>query len=383
MNRPVPWIVAGIAVLFLAAFLLWPKPKPPTAPPVANVYDTIDRFQEELANRTRQKLGASDDFQVIVAQIPYPIGTLMRQGTTIPVDYRACAPGAQPPHLPVPSLFPNYNLSNATAVTFGIDSEALSDVGKAGIDLARNEVVILSFRDTGADILSDRDIKDLIGLKDCRAAIASEPVWLVRGYIDGRRTFTLRRSAGARGELSVAKVGSFDVTPVSGGASVGLTDDSDLRFLQIVSQVALPPPELPVKLAIPITPGHHPLERPGPIPPPSVSATPAPAVTKPTQQAAAGHVFVQIDIADSSGTAAQVVANLRTAGFPVVAKVERVDSAKMPRRAQIRYFNVADLPVARRALAQLTPLFPDAALVRIALPSPPGQLEVWLPKAGG
>ena len=67
----------------------------------------------------------------------------------------------------------------------------------------------------------------------------------------------------------------------------------------------------------------------------------------------------------------------------VASSVEKIDSLKMPIVAQVRYFNEADKPLAETALAQLQKQFPNAKLVRIALPAPTGQLEVWLPRVQG
>jgi hypothetical protein len=61
--------------------------------------------------------------------------------------------------------------------------------------------------------------------------------------------------------------------------------------------------------------------------------------------------------------------------------VEPIPSAKMPNHAQVRYFNASDLGTATKALTILRTLLPNAELMHIALPSPNGQLEVWLPKA--
>ena len=49
-------------------------------------------------------------------------------------------------------------------------------------------------------------------------------------------------------------------------------------------------------------------------------------------------------------------------------------------------FNESDLAIANRCVEILRKAYPDARVVRIGLPSPKGQLEVWLPKvrpAGG
>jgi hypothetical protein len=61
-------------------------------------------------------------------------------------------------------------------------------------------------------------------------------------------------------------------------------------------------------------------------------------------------------------------------------KVQRIPSQKMPNVAQVRYFNDADSALADRCVGILRKVYPNARAVRIGLPSPKGQLEVWLPK---
>ncbi|HTF65699.1 MAG TPA: hypothetical protein VK638_23725 [Edaphobacter sp.] len=53
---------------------------------------------------------------------------------------------------------------------------------------------------------------------------------------------------------------------------------------------------------------------------------------------------------------------------------------KVPDVAQVTYFNASDEAFANRYVEILKQAYPSARVVRIGLPSPKGQLEVWLPR---
>jgi hypothetical protein len=93
-------------------------------------------------------------------------------------------------------------------------------------------------------------------------------------------------------------------------------------------------------------------------------------------------MYVQEDTADTPEDGAKVVQLLRS-GWPaanVESAVQRIASQKMPVVAQVRYFNAADEGLANRCLGILRQAYPGAHAVRVGLPSPSGQLEVWLPR---
>ena len=83
MNKTV------MSVAVCAAFLTGCPITVPVEKPTV-VYTTMDGFLIELAGRASERLGNADDFKIVVTQAYYPIGTLMRAGSTIPIDYTAC-----------------------------------------------------------------------------------------------------------------------------------------------------------------------------------------------------------------------------------------------------------------------------------------------------
>jgi hypothetical protein len=319
---------------------------------------SFDDLSAQLAKRTQEKLGGAADFQVVVTQAVYPIGTLLRQGSTIPIDYSSCVPVTTPPAFGAPSLFPSYSLTRETAAAFGLDDAVLQGVAKAGAKLSRTSGVKLDFADSKISTLSDHDIKTLANVPACSELLSEGPVWLVRGYVFGKRSFRFERAQANDANLSVTKIASFDVKVADGNSGLVISDNDPVGFLQIVSALA-------------------------PKPAPALAPNaPAISVAKPEVGQLAGKVFIQRDTTDTSGADVKVIAALDAANLKVVQKVETVPSTKMPLVAQVRYFNDSDLPLAKTALAALATSFSNAKLVRISLPSPAGQLEVWLPKAG-
>ena len=334
---------------------------------------SMDDLQRQLADRAKARLGNAQDFQVIVTEAEYPVGTLMRQGSTIPVDYRACEPQQPPIRVGAPSLFPSFRLTSDAAASIGLDSGVIARIGDAGVKLSRDTGVTVSFQNTGLSVLSDHDLQTIALSKACNQALAGGLVlWMVRGYVLGQRQFALTATDAAAARLKVLKIGGFDVNPGSGTSSVEVSDPQDVGFLQIISEVKAPP-----------QPPRDPLD-PGDgaaMPGPSTRLVPV-KLTHPTVAIRTGRIYIQQDRTDTSSHAQTVRDALGGVGSTVAEAVQRIDSQKMPDVAQVRYFNPDDLPLADAALARLRATFPSATLVRIPLPAPPGQLEVWLPRTG-
>jgi hypothetical protein len=101
------------------------------------------------------------------------------------------------------------------------------------------------------------------------------------------------------------------------------------------------------------------------------------------QPVGTGPVYLQRDVADSSGNAAKLKDLLAAQAFAVVPQVESIESDKMPSIAQVRYFNKSDEALADKAVAVLRQVYPSAAKLYVGLKAPQGQLEVWLPKTRG
>lgn len=370
---------AAIAALLPLALAACPGPTPaPTPTPSTTAsapgpYNplTMDELVAQLAARTRQRLSEAEDFRIIVTQAVYPVGTLMRPGSTIPIDYSACLPAAAPPMVPVPSLFPSYRLTRETGASVGLDEAVLQGIASARLAVDRGNAINLSFAKSALATLSDNDIGQITATPGCAALLRDRAVWLVRGYVFGQRTFSLDLTQKNEGALAVTKVANFDVKLANGGSSVALSDAEPTGFLQIVSELRpapvtppAPPPDTP-----PVT-----------LPTPTNIAFEVTPIRAPRQP---GRIYIQRDTADRSGKAAALLAALDGADLPVVEpRIEAIASDKMPRLAQVRYFNGDDALLAETALGVLQRFFPQAKLVQVPLPSPRGQLEIWLPRGG-
>ncbi len=91
---------------------------------------------------------------------------------------------------------------------------------------------------------------------------------------------------------------------------------------------------------------------------------------------------VQEDATDTPEAGTRVVQLLR-GGWPtanVESQVQKISPQNMPNVAQVRYFNASDEVFMNRCVEILKQASPDARAVRIGLPSPEGQLELWLPR---
>jgi hypothetical protein len=340
-------------VVAAAVYLYMQPPKPPGPPP----YAEFDKLQEELASRARAVVGESDNFKVYVTNFGYDIGTLVpvREEGSWSISDDECVPDRAPRPVPAPSLFPSYTLTRDVAGAFALGQGVMQGLASAGVDVEAADTVQVSFSNVEGQFLSERALQRLISNPACREAIASKPMLLVRGYIRAQRNFMMDTKRALGGKIETAKLGAFTVTP-SSRTAVQLTEDKPYPFLQILSRVGLSKdggPRLTVEQ--PSAPKEN----------PSVTGS--------------GRVYVQQDRADRSGLASDVQMALRP--FDLVPQIEQIDSAKVPRNAQVRYFNAEDKPKAEQAVQKLRSVFPNAQLVQIGLPAPKGQLEVWMPRA--
>ena len=378
-DRTIRWLVGPL--LLSAALALGGCPSsggsddatatPTTALTTGGVYqvDSMDALAEQLAARSSRRIGKADNFQIIVTQAAYPVGTLMRPGTTIPVDYSSCLPASVPPFVKTPSLFPGYEMTSETAAGFGLDEAVLKGIAEAGGKVARGKIVRLDFADSGLTTLSDSDVEKLATSTGC-AALLREKVWLVRGYIFGRRSFQIERSRENSGSAKVTRVANFDVKLSDGNSALSISDTEPVGFLQIIS--ALEP------RGASASPAPQPSAMPGTGSFPASVVTANLRVEAPTAPRREGRIYVQRDRADASGSDERLVSALRQAGLEVMPRVEPIASDKMPAAAQVRYFNDEDAALAVKAVDALRLVAPGARTVRIDLPAPPGQLEVWL-----
>lgn len=351
-----------VTCLFVAAVGLSACQKPdntppalPTPPSLGEVWSEFDKFEAQLMERARKVIGDGDDFRIFATTLDYPIGTLLRMDKVIPIA--ECTPKIQPTGAAAPNLFPDYKLTKNLAVALGLDNAVISQLAEFGASLKGGDVFAYQVRDPVVRVLYDRQLTDLLAGKDCVDAIGGKPVRLVRGNISAQRDFVV--SATTTGELKgkVAKIGSFEVSGGVGNSEISIKDVSAKSFLQIISLV----------VSVPASSSAAPTE---------VKVVAGAASAPP---AGTGKVYVQQDKTDARD-ARVLVADIKR-NFPVAESIERIDSAKMPQDPQVRYFNDADEGKAESIAAELkTKGYVTAQPVRLGLPAPAGQVEVWLPK---
>jgi hypothetical protein len=372
-------MLAGLSALLAAC--PGPDPVKPPEPP-APKFDSMDQLNQDLAKRAADKLTFNvDDYRVIVTEAGFEPGTLLQPQTARVESWDACAPGERRlPLLALPSMFPDYAVSNRVAASFGLDEAVLSGLASAKVDVESSRAVTLSFRNVKARFLANDQMRQV--LPSCQAALASGEHYLVRGEIIGQRSLAMKRALKAGAAVEAATIGNVAITPVDGAAAVAINDEAPVQFLQIIAVVRPPAapggaPQIAQPQAVPQPPPQptHQIT-----PPPPVSAGPGRGPA--SVPAPAGIIYVQRDAADASGAAAAVVAALKGQGLNVARAVEAIPHDRMPAEAQVRYFNAADRGAGEAALALLRVQFPQAKLRKVGLKAPAGQLEVWLPRAG-
>ncbi|AFL88958.1 hypothetical protein Terro_2722 [Terriglobus roseus DSM 18391] len=387
------WIAVGTAAALLLAFALWWKfsPQPLPDPVTSNTFSGFDDLQSQLATRVHQYLdpkNSAPDFDVVVSGASMDEGTILRPSTTLAVSYDDCLPtSGKVREFSAPNLFPVYHLTRDVAVKAGFDDSRLA---KLNLNVGRSTDVLFSIADVKLRMLDDNAIDTVTGTGACLQDITkSGLVWYVKGYISGKRTFrTAVQNAGSLSEQGGPYKIQVDGSPQN--QSLSITDSEGQPFLALISvvprnrdgklkTVSSAPAvaaDSPKKVEVGIT--HVLPHSPVSAAPPPVAAPPPLAPTG----AAKGRIFVQQDQADAAGAGAVIVEALRRGGYDPISQVEKVPSRKMPSVAQIRYFNDGPDEATARSLQRiLVATYPSARIVRVGVPSPQGQFEVWLPRA--
>jgi hypothetical protein len=365
--------VLALVVCLAGAILIWHYTHRPVTPiaasggdehsPTQNVGD-FDQFQNDLATRVSKQLGGGGDFSVIVAIAAYPVGTLLGSVGSVPANLEDCLPGIEPKPFAAQHLFPSYTMSSETAFSANLGSGILQGVDNAGLNLKQSANVQYTITDTQIQILDDKYVQEAARQGKCGTYISSHPgTRMIRGTVLGKMAFTVKVDNPAAAKLRLSNLGAFTVKDNPGSSTVTIADTESQPIVELLSQFGN---------------GQNwttSTSRPQPV-------VQNPAIT-PTQPGAA-HIYVQMDKQDNPASGSKIV-QLVTTAWPsakVESKVQLIPTARMPNIAQVRYFNESDIDKANRCVKIIQQIYPDARVVRIGLPSPSGQLEVWLPKVG-
>lgn len=330
----------------------------PKLPQPPQIFDSSDKVVQILQRRVvngLQLTGQEVDFQLQpVGVFVYPIGTLMPEGRTVAKNRSACAPPADkaPSEYGMPNMFNSIRMTGKVAVELGLN-EVIAALANADVKVGQDDTFELSVKEAKGRFLLDDELEEVLKLATCKSYLSGKTMNLVRGYVIGQRSYLVERSRTGTGGAGLKTVGNFKVIG-SNDKKVSLVDEKPIEFLQIVSRVSLPAAG------------------------PAIAAT----VSAPAAPEGVGRVYVQKDTRDASNDASRVQRLLGGLSLDVVPRVEPVESRKMPKSAQVRYFNKEDEGLANRTANALKEIYPDAAKIYVGLKAPPKQLEVWLPRVG-
>jgi hypothetical protein len=374
-TKKIVSLTATVAVL-LGIIAIWHFTHRPKNPLVTvtdkgdhNSVQTVgdfDQFQQDLAARVLNKFGggsSGSDFSVIVATTAYPLGTLLRSTGSIPADFDDCVPAPAPTPYAAQRLFPSYTMSSDTALAANLGSRTLQGLDGAGVTLSHSSNVQYAIAETQIQIMDDKSVDQVTGKGNCGKYISTHPgIRLIRGAVMGKMTFTVKVDNPASVKARLARIGGFTVTDNPQASTLSIVDAQSTPIVELLSEFG------------------------GGANPAASPTTPKPVETSlvelPASVGVAAHMYVQEDVQDTPESGAKIV-RLLHAGWPtaeVESQVQRIPSQKMPNVAQVRYFNDFDSVLADRCVGILRKAYPNARAVRIGLPSPKGQLEVWLPK---
>ena len=319
-----------------------------------------DVLNENLADRVRKILNTSGSaVQVFVTTTESSIGALYRTGGPwIPKNDSACQ-FKSPPSYSMPNAFAEYQLSKAIAADIGLDSSLLQKLANYNVKITSESSFSFSIVDPKLQVVSDDDFKEGLQAANCAHAIGSEgeDLYVVRGYVSGKRSFSTTVDATQLLNAGVKKIGSFEISGDGGKQSLEMTDAGPREFLQIVQLV-------------------HAASGNNASSPSASGAAPAPPVPQGTGLSI---IYVQQNSGDAKEVGIAARDMLAKTGLPVERGIESLK--KTPDRSEVKYFQDSDQAGAERVAEILEGKFGKVDAVRAKAPNvKPGQLEVWLAK---
>jgi len=330
--------------------------------------DLAKRVQDQIIGHNNLK---NSDFIVGLTVSSDPIGTIYRSDSVTRAISRSACTDVTPSSVKAFHFPSEYNLTREAAAALGLD-QALTKLAEFGITFSGKQGVHLKFSNDTQTELDDQQVANVISLNQtCKTAINGKEVRFVRGYVSVKRDF----SASADNKFDITakavKIGTLSIKPVSGSREVKIVDDEPANFIQIIQIVrgALPGgvPGVQTGEGLGFLPGGtH-----GVLPSPTTSMTIDRAQVK-------GLTYIQIDESDATNKAVVLQQKLKSMNIMVAGEIEKLKSSQMPVVTQVRYFNDSDKNMADLILKSLRELKPDAVSVRVGLPAPQGQIEVWL-----
>lgn len=314
---------------------------------------SFDQLNQDLALHVRQNTDPDKrqvDWVIAVTASQDPIGTVYRFGTTIPITYKACKPVNLDAPISRANYFPSsYVLTKEAAANLGLD-QAFQALAKIGIDLKSSRGVTLGFQQVTQQVLADDEVAAVTVTSACKQAIEGKEVLMVRGYVSAKRDFDATSTGSIIVNIEAKKVGTLILKPLGSTNTVKIEDEEPGGFIQILQRLAIP------------------------------RSTQGGETPTPVQPIARGVLFIQVDSTAPSSTATDVARVLAANSFNVSPEIEKIDTSRMPQVTQVRFFNDSDKASADLALKIVSVSRPNAVAVRVGIPAPSGQLELWLTK---
>lgn len=367
-------VVLGLCGSIYLWHVVHPTPSLQSAVP-EHIAD-FDGFQNALAKRVLGKLGAGStggDLSAVVAVTAYPVGTLLRATESVPANFEDCVPATLPKSYAAGHLFPSYTMSTDTALTANLGSNAIQGLDSAGVKFKQASSIRYTIENAEIQIMDDKSVEQVTSQGGCGRYIATHPgTRLIRGAVTGKMTFTVNVDNPASAKAQLVRIGGFSVDDDPNSSTLSISDNQSQPIVELLSEFR------------PLAEGSSSHPSPSALRP-AIAPSPVGAAGKVTEAIGANpRIFVQQDLRDAPETGSTVIKILK-ASWPnavVVPVVERVPTEKMPPTPQVRFFNASDAGLAAKCLEILKHSYPNARIVRIGLPSPQGQLEVWLQKTG-
>ncbi|QNA84605.1 hypothetical protein G4G27_11880 [Sphingomonas sp. So64.6b] len=332
-------------------------PKPSDGKAVANgekqVFETIDALSRQQAQDVVFRMGwiddgnkPYDDYDVKVYYGGPVLGSLIEGQLGNLINSTACKPAAV--EETAINAFSSYEVTGQLALQLGLPIPNFPLGMKAGRELTSS----YSLEGAHLKLLTRDELDNVLANPACqkRVAQAKGRVWIVRGLITAKRSYSFYTKNSASLTLSIPNSNNS----LSNDSSVkGAGQDSEARVYFMV----LKPVRLETQTSLVDT---NPLNI--------------------CMGYSGNKIYLQRDAADAT-TAGVNVRDALDSKFNVVRQIQAIDHDRMPSISQVRYFSAADKAAAECAVSVLKSNgHKNSRAVMLNLASPPKQLEIWLTK---
>lgn len=203
---------------------------------------TYDALREEMTKRVTDNFASDGAFQIITQPYSYEIGQVIkvkREGNKVTTDLvsrSVCNPLTPTPAIPAEDLFPPFISSWNAAANLGLNDAVFRKLADLNIGLNVNQEVSVTVKNTRYRQLAVDDLVKIVKRRECLNMLNRKDTVVVRGYIEGMRSFKTVNALKGNLKVGFAKIGNVSLE-AGRNRTVTLEDTVPAHFVLIVANV--------------------------------------------------------------------------------------------------------------------------------------------------